>query len=255
MKWASRAEMLEDDDQIRSASTLRRPEHVAGGLLEGDAAGGGELQLERAPGLHPAPRAVQRVLHLAGQVHLDVEHPAIVALLPVLPLAAAPQRGRRRVGAGREAEHLRLPRRLLVSRGDDGGGAVEALAVEEVGRLEGAVGDAHGPVGVADDERDGEVVGDGGGGHREARQGGVVDGDPEAGDAAVADGEHDDDGDGGEDGEAEPEAEREPAVPVRAAAAAALRLVAHAAAADDDVRWCFDRYDSWCSRNELGREP
>uniref|UniRef100_A0A8R7PJQ3 Uncharacterized protein n=1 Tax=Triticum urartu TaxID=4572 RepID=A0A8R7PJQ3_TRIUA len=187
------------------AVPARRSE-LALDLLEHDGrrAGRRELQLERAFGLELALGEVRLVPDLARQRHLHLEHPRLVLLLE-LGHAGVAERDVGAVRAGDEVVHLGLAggvRGALVGEPDP----LEALAVEAVVGLQRlGVLDAHGPVLVPDGEREREVVGEGGGGgrgQREAREGGVDDGDLGVADEAVGQEEDEEEDDAGEDGEA-----------------------------------------------------
>jgi hypothetical protein len=152
---------------------------------------------------------VRLVPHLAGERHLHLEQPRCV-LLPEFGDAGVPQRHVRAFRAGVEVVHPGLARGVdvpLVGEFD----AVEPLAVEAVVGLQRlGVLDAHGPVPVADGEREGEVVGERGGrgGHEgEPGQRGGLDGDLHVADEPVGGEEHDEEDDGGDHEEADADAE------------------------------------------------
>jgi hypothetical protein len=167
-----------------------------------------ELQLERARRLQVALGVARRVLEPAGDLHLHLEEPRRV-LPPERAGAGAAQRGDGgAVRDGGEVVHPGLPGPVLLPLVGEQR-AVERLAVEGVRGLELLpVGDGHGPVPVADGERQREVVRERrrrrGGLHQvEPGQRGVLDGDAHVGDEAVG-GEGDSAAtDGGGDGEAD----------------------------------------------------
>jgi len=205
-------------------------------LLEDDGRRPGrrELQLERARRGQLALGEVGLVPDLAGERHLHLEQPRGV-LLPELGDAGVPERHVRGARAGVEVVHPCLAGRVDVPLAGELD-AVEPLAVEAVVGLQRlGVLDAHGPVPVADGEREGEVVGERGGRGRhegEPGQRGGLDGDLHVADEAVGGQEHDEEDDGGEHEEADAEAEDGLPRVVRDAGAApvAERVVAAAAA-------------------------
>lgn len=126
----------------------------------------GELQFEGAGGLDLALGLAQRVLELAGDRHLHLEQSRRV-LLPELGLAGVAERHAPGVRARGQVVHHRLPGALLLALVRDLH-ALERLAVEAVRGLQRLVVlDADGPVGVADGQRQREVV-------RERRRGVVT---------------------------------------------------------------------------------
>uniref|UniRef100_A0A8R7PPM7 Uncharacterized protein n=1 Tax=Triticum urartu TaxID=4572 RepID=A0A8R7PPM7_TRIUA len=163
-----------------------------------------ELQHQRAFGLELALGVVRLVPDLARHRHLHLEHPRR-ALRLELGHPGVAERDVAAFLAGDEVVHLGVAgglRGALLGEPDP----LEGLAVEAVAGLERlGVPDAHGPVLVPDGEREREVVSERGGrgdGEREAREGGVPDGDLGVADEAVG-GEGDGQEDGlGEDGEA-----------------------------------------------------
>jgi hypothetical protein len=155
-----------------------------------------ELQLERAGGLDLALGLAQRVLELAGDGHLHLEHPRRV-LLPELGLPGVAQRHRPALRARGQAVHHRLPgAQLLTLVGDLH--ALERLPVEGVRRHQRLVVlDADGPVRVADGQRHREVVRERRrrrrrAHQREAGEGRVLHGDPHVAEGPAEDDDDDD---------------------------------------------------------------
>jgi hypothetical protein len=151
---------------------------------------------------------VRRVADLAGERHLHLEQPRRV-LLPELGLAGVPERGEL-VGPRGEVVHPGLPGRVPVALAGELE-PVERLIVELEGSLQRfGVLDAHGPVPVADGEREREVVGECGGRGGEQRkpgQRGGLDGDLRVADEAVGGEEDGEEGGGAEQEEADAAAE------------------------------------------------
>jgi hypothetical protein len=185
----------------------------------------GELQFEGAGGLDLALGLAQRVLELAGDRHLHLEQSRRV-LLPELGLAGVAQRHAPGVRARGQVVHHRLPGALLLALVRDLH-ALERLAVEAVRGLQRLVVlDADGPVGVADGQRQREVVRErrrGRGHQREPGERRVLDADLDMPEGAPED--EDDDDDGGSNSKANNDGEKDE--PVLDLAAAVVPAATH----------------------------